>query len=329
MNRRRSRIVGALAAAALAAVATAASAQGAPVVVTGSRIERFDVRTPVGAAYGKLVFLGGLELRSAEQDFGGLSGLRLSADGRRFTAVSDRGNWFTGAIAYDGSRPVGVSEVVGGPTPGRDGRPLPGRRGADTEALEIQNDVAWLVSERVNWLTRYTLDSDGRPVGRGVAVALPKAAADAPFNLGYEAMAASASGAIVMIGEKFLDDAGDNRAFVVGGKAPFAFSVKREDDFSPTDLVRLPSGDFAMLERRYVPPFSLSVRIKRLPAKDIAAGATVDGPTLMEASLAQAIDNFEAIAVHRAGGTTVLTVVSDDNFSSLQRTLLMQFALPD
>jgi len=38
---------------------------------------------------------------------------------------------------------------------------------------------------------------------------------------------------------------------------------------------------------------------------------------------------MEGIAVHRSSaGETILTLISDDNFSALQRTLLMQFALP-
>jgi hypothetical protein len=41
------------------------------------------------------------------------------------------------------------------------------------------------------------------------------------------------------------------------------------------------------------------------------------------------IDNMEAVAVHRrVSGETVVTIMSDDNFSGLQRTLIMQFALP-
>ncbi len=319
-----------LLAAACLAVVTAAARADEPIEVSATPIDRFDASTPVGARYGELVFLGGLELRSAAAAFGGLSGLRLSSDGRRFTAISDRGSWFTGALTYRDGRLSGVADVVAGPTPGRDGRPLPGRPGADTESLEIQQGVAWVASERVNWLTRYALGPDGRPVGKGSPAALPAEARKAPRNEGYEAIAAYASGALVLIGEKFLDPNGDDRAFVVGGKAPFSFSVRRTDDFSPTDLVRLPDGDFVMLERRYVPPFSLSTRMKRLPAKAVAPGALVDGPVLMEASLAQAIDNFEGLAAHRApDGRTVLTVVSDDNFSFLQRTLLLQFAIAD
>jgi hypothetical protein len=39
---------------------------------------------------------------------------------------------------------------------------------------------------------------------------------------------------------------------------------------------------------------------------------------------------MEGIAVHRtAGGETILTIVSDDNFSFLQRSLLLQFALAE
>ena len=40
------------------------------------------------------------------------------------------------------------------------------------------------------------------------------------------------------------------------------------------------------------------------------------------------IDNMEGLSVHRtAAGELVLTLVSDDNFSPLQRTILLQFKL--
>ena len=38
---------------------------------------------------------------------------------------------------------------------------------------------------------------------------------------------------------------------------------------------------------------------------------------------------MEGIAVHRArDGETVMTLMSDDNFSAFQRSLIMQFTLP-
>jgi hypothetical protein len=37
---------------------------------------------------------------------------------------------------------------------------------------------------------------------------------------------------------------------------------------------------------------------------------------------------MEGMAVHRtAGGETILTLVSDDNFSFIQRNLLLQFSI--
>jgi hypothetical protein len=54
----------------------------------------------------------------------------------------------------------------------------------------------------------------------------------------------------------------------------------------------------------------------------------VDGPVIFEADGSHQIDNLEGLSVHRgAGGETVLTMISDDNFSLLQRTLLLEFTL--
>ena len=48
---------------------------------------------------------------------------------------------------------------------------------------------------------------------------------------------------------------------------------------------------------------------------------------LLEADLGQQIDNYEGISVHRSGEEVVLTLLSDNNFSGWQRTMLMQFSL--
>ena len=39
------------------------------------------------------------------------------------------------------------------------------------------------------------------------------------------------------------------------------------------------------------------------------------------------VDNMEALAIRREGGRTFIYLASDDNFSPLQRTLLMKFEL--
>jgi hypothetical protein len=54
----------------------------------------------------------------------------------------------------------------------------------------------------------------------------------------------------------------------------------------------------------------------------------VDGPVIFSADLGEEIDNMEGIDVFAtAEGDTVVTMVSDDNFSMIERTLLLQFTL--
>jgi hypothetical protein len=81
-----------------------------------------------------------------------------------------------------------------------------------------------------------------------------------------------------------------------------------------------------LLERRYSPARGVAVRIRRVPLAAIKEGALVDGAILIEADLAYQVDNMEGMAVSRdAAGETVITLVSDDNFSVIQRNLLLQF----
>jgi len=65
-----------------------------------------------------------------------------------------------------------------------------------------------------------------------------------------------------------------------------------------------------------------------VPLAAIKSGAAVDGAVLIFADMGHQIDNMEGLAVHRAAdGAIVLTLISDDNFSALQRTVLLQFTL--
>ena len=70
------------------------------------------------------------------------------------------------------------------------------------------------------------------------------------------------------------------------------------------------------------------MRIRRVPLTALKPGALVDGKIMIEADMGYQVDNMEGIAVHRnAEGETVITLVSDDNFSVIQRNLLLQFTL--
>jgi hypothetical protein len=61
----------------------------------------------------------------------------------------------------------------------------------------------------------------------------------------------------------------------------------------------------------------------------VQPGALVDGPVLIDVGMSHEIDNMEGLSVHRSPrGEVVLTLISDDNFSVLQRTVLLQFVMP-
>ncbi len=83
-----------------------------------------------------------------------------------------------------------------------------------------------------------------------------------------------------------------------------------------------------LLERRFSWLTGIAMRLRRIAISDIAPGALVDGTDLLFADLGHQIDNMEGLSVHAASnGNTVLTLISDDNFSILQRTVLLQFRL--
>jgi hypothetical protein len=100
-------------------------------------------------------------------------------------------------------------------------------------------------------------------------------------------------------------------------------------EFDVTGAAGLPDGGILVLERRFRWLEGVRMRLRRVKAGDIRAGAVLAGEVLLEADMGSEIDNMEGIAVHRgARGETVITLVSDDNFNSiLQRNLLLQFAL--
>ena len=135
-------------------------------------------------------------------------------------------------------------------------------------------------------------------------------------------------GNLIAISERGLDKAGNLRAFLISGLAFGEFSIKRIEHFDITDAALLLSGDLLILERSLTWPEGFLVQIRRIPIGDVKPGAVVDGSVLFEADLRFGIANMEGLAVHNtATGEVVLTLVSDDNFSALQRTELLQFSL--
>jgi hypothetical protein len=302
--------------------------------VRAEPIRAFDVRDPGHRQFGLLEFRGGLVLRSSDKNFGGLSAIRVAADGAHFIALTDRGWWFRGRIVYDGTRPRGIAEAEMAPILAADGRPLAVRLWFDTESIADDGGTLYVGIERVHQIVRFNYGKEGL-LARGHAIPVPKDLRSLPANKGLEALLFVPKGlplasTLIAISERGLDAGGDIRAFLIGGPSPGAFAVKRSADYDVSDGALLPGGDVLLLERKFSWTSGLAVRIRRIALGAIRPGAVVDGPVLFEADLGFEIDNMEGLSVHRMpGGEVVLTLVSDDNFSALQRTLLLQFTLAE
>jgi hypothetical protein len=300
--------------------------------VNARAIPFFDPRDHGHRRFGALEYRSGLVLTSRFPGFGGLSALRLDAKGERFIAVSDKGSWFTGLIRYQGRDMTGLAEVEATPLLGADGRPITTRGWFDSEAIALDGSIAYVALERVNQVLRYDL-AKGFTRARGEVVPLPPAARRLPFNKGIEALVVvpkglPLAGTLIALSERGLDDKGNLLAFLVDGPSPGQFSVRRTETYDISDAVVLPSGDLLVLERKFSWFADVGIRIRRIALKSIAPGALVDGQAIFEADLGHEIDNMEGIDAHVTdAGETVLTLISDDNFSPIQRTLLLQFTL--
>jgi hypothetical protein len=306
----------------------------AAIEVKAHPIASFDLRDRSHVRFGSLEYRSGLVLTSSFPGFGGLSALRLDSKGERFTSLSDKGTWFTGRIVYSGREMSGLADVQAAPMLGNDGRPIMTRGWFDSESLAFDGSTAYVGLERVNLILRFDV-SNGVIGARGEPIAVPLAVRKLPFNKGLEALVfapkgAPLAGTLIAISERGLDPSGNLMAFLIGGPTPGQFAVRRTEDFDVSDAVLLPSGDLLILERKFSLLSGVGIRIRRIPLASLAPGALVDGPSIFNADLGQEIDNMEGIDVHvTEQGDTMLTMISDDNFSLIQRTLLLQFKLVD
>ena len=82
-----------------------------------------------------------------------------------------------------------------------------------------------------------------------------------------------------------------------------------------------------MLERRYVPFGILSARLTMIDGKTVKPGAKLTGRELLKIEQPLVTENFEALAVQETAKGTMIYLVSDDNYSPFQQTLLLQFLL--
>lgn len=322
----------------LAASASLATAAGfEPETLRTSRIEQFLIGRGQ-QTFGEFEFAGGLVLTSPNRKFGGLSGIDFRVDGKSFLAISDTGYWFSGTAERENGRLVGISDAHWAPMLNAKGQPLGNKNRSDAEGLRLTilhgRPAAYVSFEQANELRLYRARSDrfsDLAMARPETIKFPRAGRKLVGNRGLETVALAPAGgplkgAPVLVAERSLDPAGNHRAWIVRGPLAGAFSVVRSGDYDVTDGAFLPNGDLLILERRVIVPYGVGMRLRRLAGDAIRPGAVVDGPVVLEADMLSQIDNMEGLAVSTdPDGRTRVTLVSDDNLSVLQRTLMLEF----
>ncbi|MBZ6075859.1 esterase-like activity of phytase family protein [Microvirga puerhi] len=303
--------------------------------ISARPIDHLSVTDRGRSRFGDLSFRGGLDLRSPESRFGGFSGLWRSPDGQRLVSVADNAQWLTARVQTSDGRLSGLADARLAPLLSWNGRPLGETRYYDTESLTIANGVAYVGVERKHAVMRFDWGADGvaakaRPLNLPDSVR--RDIENLPNNQGLEAIGIAPlrsplAGALVAIAERA--EAGDRptRGFILTGPRVGAFSVRRSDGYDISDLAFLPSGEIFLLERSFSLFQGFRVRLRRIAADAVKPDAEVDGTVIFESDPSHQIDNMEGLAVHQEAEDTVLTLISDNNFSPLQRTLLLEFSL--
>lgn len=308
---------------------------------------------------GELTFVAGFHLTSSDNRFGGLSGIDLLDDGN-LLAVSDQGDFVWIDLAEGGVTPKAtrISAM-------RDakGEVLRGKAEGDAEGLAINGGMALVSYERDHRVLAYDVGrcgaaARGAPIvvgihGEALAQSFGKAGLGVGGNQGPEPLAVTAdwylfTGIETKTGNQSplsvrpieaapdfdLRLGRDAPEFVGLDLVPFgkdggdvrAFSLHRGFTSLTGNAIAILETDFRRdLDQANLPRRVVSDIDERSHYR-FEAGA---GKKLAELNILLNIDNFEGLAAKELpDGRVRLYLISDNNFSATQRTLLFVFDAP-
>ncbi len=251
-------------------------------------------------------------LTSTETDrLHGLSGVEVVED-NRLVAVSDFGDFVEARLLFDtGQRLIGLTDVRIAPLTDRDGRRLPGKTEADAEGLAILPTGDRLVSfERRHRVWLY-------PASGAPPRAVPAPDVNLPDNNGLEALAPDPETApdAYVVGAELTGATWTCRVSASCVAGPV---VDKPEEFGLVAMGRLSGNRTVYLLRAYD------------PARGTRVSMQIHGPAglidWMDMTPPMTLDNFEGVAaVPQPDGAVRFYLLSDDNASDDQRTLLLAF----
>jgi hypothetical protein len=304
--------------------------------VTAARLDHFD-GVAIGAPIQGLIFRGGLEMHSATDTFGGLSAIGFTGPEGKLVMVSDRGHFVSGRLLYDeAGAPLALAGVTIDPIQNSKGADLPRAFARDAEGLTIidrpdNNSVVRVGFENLTRVADYRLEN-GVPTGPAIDVTIPDWLSQTRTNQSLEAVclappASPIAGSTLLLTEGVIDNDGNHSGWLLGKADKGPLSYRSGEGTDPSDCAFLPNGDLLVLERG-VSLISFAVRLVRIRAENVKPGSNMTGDVLFS-GVGGDLDNMEGLAVHQLpSGETRIAMVSDDNFNDWERSLLLEFSLP-
>ena len=313
-----------LATLALACTLVSVPAQAQDEIFALTKPVDIDQVNPDANEVGELIYRGGVEIEPGEEKIGGISSLEWNEEESRFYAVDDEGHWLTIEPDELDGRLIDVLDLARGELGDERGRRLRDKERADSEAITRAPDGGWLVTfEREHRVWRYAdFDGAAEPATSAEAAAALDLVSTADPNGGLETFA---YGSQTMIACGEWAEAGRANCVYgsMGGVTRFELAAPpplAEHGGAPTDATCADDDTCYVLFRSYKPGEGNRAAIVELaPDAEPRVLATFLPPLTL--------DNFEGLAVREQFGKRYLYVISDNNFSDNQRTLLMKFEI--
>jgi hypothetical protein len=284
-----------------------------------------DPERPMLKTVGALTFMGAWQLKSDNSDFGGISALMAVKDGR-FIGLSDAGTLIGFGLSNDNR----ADHPFIAPLPGTQG-PNIGYKDRDSEGIAYDpgSGQFWVSYEAKHAIRRFT-PSFSRIDGKFTAREMYGWSS----NSGAEAIVRLPQGRFAVFSEGMDMPDGSYMALLFSGdpvepgSSYFAFGYQPPLGYKPTDAAMLPNGKMLVLNRRIAFPQGFSAKLTVVDPAKFKSGKTVSGILLATLKSPLLVDNMEGLAITKEAGKTIIWIISDDNFSIWQRTILMKFALP-
>jgi hypothetical protein len=329
--------------------------QGETVALTVSAVP-LQGMNPSRKAVGDLTFVAGFHLVSADKRFGGLSDVDLLDDGSLLT-VTDQGDFVWLDLADDDVTPTRARIA---PLQDVAGDLLRGKREGDAEDIAYRDGLALVSFERDHRVLAFDIAecgaaARGAPItfggyGGDFAAAFDRQNLKVDGNSGAEGLAITPDWFLFVgletpskgaspLSARAIESAPEFNLAIGKGAPPVVgldiipdgddlrvFSLHRSTNPLATNMITLVETRFAReLDQSQLPARRMSEIGERRHVRFVPTASVV----LAQMNVLVTVDNFEGVAARQMpDGRVRLYVVSDDNFSSKQRTLFMIYDVP-